>query len=387
MNEKHITCGEKIAMFFVGMINNIFFLIVMSSAQRIVQHYEKKGYLGYVDWACTFCGLFAGYVNTMLSTCNFSYDLRFIINTAFMAIGLVGCAFSPNFWLCCAAILFVGFSCNFGESVTLGYLAFIHKSSLVKFWGIGTGAAGILGSGFSVSVLAFNFSYKYSFLILLPFVVVYFCCYFFVLRQKDNGSALSADPLISENTEPISKDDASKDEDEEVSCCSFKFFKKIIYYIITCDVVYFAQYVIATAFLDCAQTKEFQETHKYFFPLLSLVQHIGVLIFCSSLTLFEFPHLTFLACFQLANFGIWLSQAMLHWMPTWSEFIFIFIVGSCGGMSYANTYHMILKDENLNAKEKELGTNVTALTVTISVLFSSVFTLMSEKTYLKKFVP
>ena len=103
MNEKHITCGEKIAMFFVGMINNIFFLIVMSSAQRIVQHYEKKGYLGYVDWACTFCGLFAGYVNTMLSTCNFSYDLRFIINTAFMAIGLVGCAFSPNFWLCCAA--------------------------------------------------------------------------------------------------------------------------------------------------------------------------------------------------------------------------------------------------------------------------------------------
>ena len=390
MIENPIKCSEKVAMVFTGMINNIFFLIVMSSAQRIVAHYDASGLLGVVDWSCTFCGLFAGYINTMLSTCNFSYDLRFGINATLMLVGLIGCAYSPTFWMACICILFVGFSCNFGESVTLGYLAYIKKSSLVKFWGIGTGAAGILGSGFSVLVLAIDFSYKYSFLCLLPFVIVYAICYFLVLRQKPESKedrdkqSINTAPLMSEGADYTQ----SKDEDsEKAKCCSLDFFKRILYYIVTCDIVYFAQYVIATAFLDCAQTQEYHDTHKYFFPLLSLVQHCGVLIFCSTLTFFEFPYLGSMAVFQMINFVIWLTQATFHWMPIWSEFCFIFLVGSCGGLSYANTYNLILKDDSLNHKEKELGTNVTAFTVTISVLLSSVFTLVSEKTFLKQFVP
>lgn len=379
--ENPATCMEKIAMTFVGMVNNLFFLIVMSSAQRIVEHYDASGSLPAVDMACTFCGLFAGSINTVFSTCNFTYDFRFFTNAALMAIGLIGCAYAPKFWTCLISILFVGFSCNFGESVTLGYLAYIKKSSLMKFWGIGTGAAGILGSLFSILVITFKFSYVYSFLSLLPLVLLYFLSYYLVLRKKK--SDFNDKPLLTQDNEQS----AAPAEVEVVKVWSWSYLRKIIYYIITCDTVYFAQYVIASAFLDCAHTQEFQRTHKYFFPLLLLVQHIGVLLYASSLAFFEFPHLTYMALFQMLNFFIWLSQAMLHWMPTWSEFIFAFSVGAMGGLSYANTFHMILKDKNLTQKESEVGTNVTALTETISVLIATGFGQIAEKTFLAPYVP
>ncbi|EAY07171.1 CLN3 protein [Trichomonas vaginalis G3] len=380
--DRPATCLEKVAMTFVGTVNNLFFLIVMSSAQRIVEHYNEKGAVPAVDMACTFCGLFAGSVNTLFSALNFTYDFRFFTNASLMAIGLIGCAYAPKFWTCLISILFVGFSCNFGESVTLGYLAYINKSSLMKFWGIGTGTAGILGSLFSILVISFKFDYKYSFLSLLPLVAIYFCSYFFILREKKKGNEqLNSTALLSQQeTEPTHPD-------EKVKVWSWSYLRKIIYYIITCDTVYFAQYVIASAFYDCAHTQEFQKTHKYFFPLLLLVQHVAVLLFASTLTFFEFPHLTYMALFQMFNFCIWLSQAMLHWMTTWSEFLFVFLVGAMGGLSYANTFNMILKDKNLTQKESELGTNITALTETISVLIATGFGQIAEKTFLKPYVP
>ena len=78
---------------------------------------------------------------------------------------------------------------------------------------------------------------------------------------------------------------------------------------------------------------------------------------------------------------------MLHWMPIWAEFIFIFFVGCCGGLNYVNTYDMEMNDDRLNSKEKELGSNIITFSVTVSVVLSSVFSLLSEKTYLKDFVP
>lgn len=386
-HHQHIRCIDRIAMVFVGMINNIFFLIVLSSAQRIVDHFKATGLLGVVNWAVTFCGLFAGYINTLLSAKNVSYDLRFSINAASMGIGLLGCAVAPNFWMSCACILFVGFSCNFGESVTLGYLAYIHKQSLVKFWGIGTGAAGIFGSGYTILCIVADVNYKYSFLYLLPFVAVYFCSYFFVLRAKHHKppeeTLLSQNNSVDQNESIVSSEII---DEPPIKCFNIAFLKKISYYICTCDTTYFTQYVIATAFLDCAQTPELQ-SKTFLFPSLSLTQHVGVLIFCTSNTIFKCRYLGSIAVGQLINFCIWASQACYHWMPIWAQFIFIFFVGSCGGLSYVNTYDMILTDNRLSYKEKEIGSNIVAFSVTIAVLFSSIMTLISEKTYLYPYVP
>jgi len=378
--------GEKFSMVFVGLVNNLFFLMVMSSSQRIIDHFKQPGKLGLVNWSCTFCGLFAGYINTMLSTRNFSYDSRFGFNAFCMAIGLLGCALSPSFWLSCVSILFVGFSCNFGESVTIGYLAYIKKQTLMKFWGIGTGIAGIMGSGYTVMCLLWGINYKLSFLVLLPLVLLYYSCYFYVLRQRPQQKVPSE--IISNYTDSLvsSPDDLAIQNNQELFEGSCSLIGKIKYYITTCDITYFAQYVIAGAFLDCAQTPE-RRKMKFLFPLLGLTQHVGVLIFAGSLNLFVFPYLSLLSFLQIVNFFIWMSQAMRHWMPLWSEFVFVFLVGSVGGLSYVNTYYLILKDNKLSKKEQEIGSNLTAFSVTISVLISSCFTYISEETYLKPYVP
>ena len=371
-------------------MNNVFFLIVSSSAQRIVLHFNKSGYLAAVNWSSSICSLFASSINAFLSSKNISYDWRYLANSIFMGLGLLGCAIAPNFWVACISIVFVGFPCDFGESVSLGYFAYIKKQSLVKFWSIGTAISGILGGGYSALCIAFDFDYKLSFYCLIPFVFFYAGSYFLVLRKKNLPPNDANTPLLrttDAETSSTTDDDAVTTSNSKTSCCNFKLIKKTFRYIWTCDTVYFCQYVIASAFIDCAQTKEIQEKIKYLFPLLSLTQHIGVLIFCSSLSLFKCPYLEFMAILQCINFGVWLSQSMLHWMYLWTEFLCIFVVGAVGGLSYVNTYHMLLNDDNLDHKEKELGANYTSFSVLIAVLFSSLFTLIAEKTFLKDFVP
>jgi hypothetical protein len=372
---------EAIAMLLLGVINNLFWLIISSSSQRIVDHYGASKNIGLIYFSATICSLFASSINTWLSTNSFSYDSRFIANSVFMAIGLLGCAIAPNFWIACIAIVFVGFPCDFGESVALGFLAYIQSEHLVKFWSMGTGSAGILGSGYSILCIAFQdtLDYRISFYALLPLVLVYSLSYFLVLRQpKPDHPALNSQVLL---------DSEVSLGDSPISYWNCQFLKNISYYFITCDIVYFSQYVIASAFLDCAQTPEIRAKYKYMFPLLGLFQYVGSLAFASSRHFFRCPHLISMAVVQCLNFGVWLTQSMLHWMPMWSQFIFIFLVGSTGGLSYVNTYDMVLNDENLVSKHRELGANFTAWTVLVAVLASSGFCWLAENTFLAPFVP
>jgi hypothetical protein len=123
------------------------------------------------------------------------------------------------------------------------------------------------------------------------------------------------------------------------------------------------------------------------FPSLGLCQHVGVLLFAASRNVVKCRYLVAMAAVQVVNFVIWGTQAMMHWMPLWSQFPFIFLVGSIGGLSYVNTYDMVLNDETLDQKRRELGANFTEWSVIVSVLVSSAFCLLAEKTFLKPFVP
>jgi hypothetical protein len=378
-----VTNCEGIAMIFIGLINNIFFLIVMSSGQRIVSHFDAAGKLGLINWASSFCGLFATSLNGGFSSLNLSYDIRFVVTALCSVVGLLGCALAPTFWVALVSILFIGFACNFGESVAFGFMAFVRKQELVKFWGVGTGIAGIMGSGYSAFCCAYpDFKYTYSFYVLLPLIIVYCAAYWFVLRARPDPKLI---PLLSQS-DGAANGEKEGEETPKVQCISCSLLRRIAYYMLTCDAAYFIEYSVAGAFLDCAQTGD-RVNMKYLFPLLGLAQHIGVLLFCGSLQFFAFPWLWVIVVAQCGSFAVWLTQAMLHWMPLWSEFVFIFIVGGLSGLSYVNTYHCVLVDERLSEKEKELGSNFTGCTVTVAVLLSSVFTYVSEQTYLKPFVP
>jgi hypothetical protein len=56
--------------------------------------------------------------------------------------------------------------------------------------------------------------------------------------------------------------------------------------------------------------------------------------------------------FQSGNVAGWWTQAMMHWMPLWSGFIFIFLIGSTGGLSSVNAYDIVLNDETPNMRHR-----------------------------------
>lgn len=378
-DDRPSTLCQKITMVAIALSNNISYFIILASAQRIVDRYKENGLLPSVDLALCFSGLFAGSINTALTQHNVSYDTRFIANTILMFVGYLGCAFSPQFWMCLISVMLLGSSCNFGESVIIGYMAYVKKSSMMKYFGIGTGLSGILGALLTIVFISMDFNYSYSFLCFLPFAFIFFVSYFFVLREKP--SELDTKPLISNATENISENE------ENVKCFSTSFLSKVAYYFITYDIIYFSGDVVVTTYLDCAQTPDYQKTHKYIYPLLWLVYNCGLLIFCSTLSFFEFHHLRYLMFFQMMNFFVWLLQALYHWMPIWAEFVLIFVCGSVSGLTYANTFHALLSDNRLTPKEKELGSNVTTLSATVAILLDTCFGMLAEKTFLRDSVP
>lgn len=220
-NDLPSTLCQKITMIFVAISNNISFFIVLSSAQRIISRYNQPGFLPAIDLALSFSGLFAGSVNTALTQRNVSYDIRFLSIVILMGVGYIGCAFAPQFWMCLVSVFLLGASCFFGESVIIGYMAYIKKSSMMKSWGIGTGVSGIIGSLLAIMFIDIEFSYSLSFLCFLPFVAIMAVSYFCILREKP--PTLDTKPLVSENTETITENE------EKLNSYSPDFLKKVVY--------------------------------------------------------------------------------------------------------------------------------------------------------------
>lgn len=380
---------DKIAMFFVGAINNTPFVIGVASAKRIVVNYGKDSYLGLVVWSNTFSGLFARFLNNWLTQINLNYDIRFALNCVFMIFGLLGCAFSKNFWFTLVCVFFIGFSSNFGESAILCYITGKRKQVLLKAWSSGTGMAGILGASYSVLMDLVSVSYFYSFIGISPIIILYIGFYLIVRTSPEE------DPEVFNytNTEQsIPKDDkvdqplisdTTTEEPEHISMCNSKYLKPVWWYIFNCSAVYFLEYVIQTGFADCSLTHDEYQKRKYIFSLLNLMYQIGVFVSRSSLSFFKFPHVGVLTLCQMGFFILWLVQSFYHFMPFGVLVPAMILVGLFGGCSYVNVFHLIMNVPCLKAKEKEMSTSWNAFFISFGIVWASLFTFLAQQTFLK----
>lgn len=376
---------DKIAMFLLGAINNLPYVVGIASADRIVANYNNPTYMGLVLWANTLSGLFARFVNTYLASLNISYTINFTINSVAMLAGLVGCAFSKNFWLTLVCVFLIGFSSSFGESVLLCYITIRRKQALLAMWSSGTGMAGILGAGYSLCCALFSIPYIWSFVVLTPIVVIYICSFFCVInRSPDEPADNRSMPLLNEESKP-NEIGIETNEEEHVSCCDFKILKPVWWFMFNCGAVYFLEYVIQSAYVHCAQKPEHYK--KYVYSLLNLCYQVGVFISRSSLSFFKFPWVGYLTLMQLLFFAAWATQPFFYWMPIWAMIIFMICVGLFGGCSYVNSFHLIMNSPSLSSKQKEMVTSWNAFFISLFIVFSSLFTFASEQTYLKSKVP
>lgn len=377
IEQNKIRTVDKIATFFLGAFNNLPFVIGVASAKKVVLEYNQDNSIGLVFWANTVNGLFARFINTWLSQCNCIFSLRFYVNICFMLFGLLGCALIHNFWVTLVCIFFMGFSTNFGESTVLCYLTMRRKTDLLKAWSSGTGMAGIIGAAYSLICAMANVPYKWLFIGVSPTVFVVLVCYL-VIRNSPNED----DPEDGQFTDTTSA--TITDEAEQVSMFRWKILKVNAWSIFNCAAVYFLEYVIQSGFADMCFEKERNEQYPYIFQLLNLMYQIGVFISRSSLSLFQFPKVWILTALQAVFWAIWCAQAYLHWMSFGVCIIAMLFVGLCGGCSYVNVFHLIMNQEGLTRKERELGTSWNAFFISLGIVLASMYTYIAQQTFMKK---
>lgn len=431
-------------MIFIGILNNVPYWVAISSAQSICTHFEKNGYIGAVTWGCVLLGIYATLFNAYLSSKNTSYLKRAIANGVIMLFGIIGTAFAPNIYFAILCISFVGVSSDFGEGVMLGYFAAVDDSSLLTAWGVGTGISGLIGAIYSFLCQYFKISYFYSFLCISWFGIAYPLIFYFGLDQKskkavviiendselpDIEQPLNVNPsseeqnnmqnkgkiLIDNQGNPIvdSNDTLHKDideipssqvssieienetsenldkskpsEEEKVPFCSGKLWCRAMPFIINNTLAFIFQYCCLEGLADCSMTQEQRINQPYLFSLLSICYQIGQLISKSSIKL---VHTSKLWIFTLLNgivFTFMMINTPLRFCPIWVLDIAMFLLGSFGGFSYMCIYDVMMKLDNTTAKEREIMTNYTSVTISGSIQIASGIILIFQNTFYKQY--
>lgn len=390
----HIRLIDKVSCFLLGLINNLPYVIGIASATRIVDKYEMPGYTGLVLWANNLSGIFARFINTWLVSCNVRYEIIFAFNCVLMALGLIGCAFTTTFWITLIAIFFIGFSSNLGESVVLCYIAYRRKEPLLKSWSSGTGMAGITGASYSL-IFAFltpsDTVYFYSFIGVLPVVVVYALCYYLILVKSPSEVPEERNVIEKIDNSALTINDSADLNDvrvgdglpEKGKICDPVVWKLSWFPIMNCGAVYFLEYIIQGAFNDaCLNDDQKPYWTAKIYPLLNLMYQIGVFMSRSSLTFFQFPWVGILTLIQLGFADLWLMQSLLRFMPIGVMLFLMVLVGLFGGCSYVNVFHLIMTTPQLSTKQKEMATNWNSFFISVFIIFSTLFSFLAEKTFI-----
>lgn len=136
MSENTARAREKLAMFVIGTINRMPYVIGLASAKAIVEKWNQQSYVSLVMCATTLSGLFARFLNTWFVSLNIKYEVTFAMNAIIGIVGLLGCGFAPYFWLILPAVFMLGFSSYFGEALMLCFCS-NKKPTLLNFWSSG----------------------------------------------------------------------------------------------------------------------------------------------------------------------------------------------------------------------------------------------------------
>lgn len=115
---------------------------------------------------------------------------RITINSLNMAVGFLiisfACTYNTNvasFYVSLVASVILGFSSAFGESTVLGFCKGF-PSSVVGYFGSGTGFAGVFGAGITLILQSAGLSNGTIFFIIAPTVIPYFFAFLWINTMK-----------------------------------------------------------------------------------------------------------------------------------------------------------------------------------------------------------
>jgi len=178
-----------IAMWWLGMINNLIYCVIISAANDIATEYGSKSEVGLISWANCAMGTLIRFLNAFFLY-KHSVGSRIIATTIMNVVGImiiacskyVGSTGTAHFWFALLGVTTTGTACSLGEAVLLGYLE-KFPPTLVGGFSSGTGMSGVLGSLLYLGLRSAGWQFDTSFLLLNVFIAIYVLVFFFGLRE------------------------------------------------------------------------------------------------------------------------------------------------------------------------------------------------------------
>ncbi|KAI4733575.1 Rgp1-domain-containing protein [Aureobasidium sp. EXF-12298] len=363
-----------------GLINNVLYVIILSSALDLVGPAVPKSLVLLFDVVPSFLvKLTAPYYIHLVP-----YNLRILAFVALSTCGMLLVALSPSaadpnvdggsISIKMLGVILASISSGGGELSFLGLTHFYGPFSLAA-WGSGTGGAGLVGSGaYVLATSALGLSVRTS-LLAFSFLPVIMLFSFFVLlpaKPKSHDYIAAAQHDVDADTESLLNDaveDAHTASSPRLSQgpqsndtwhnlkANFLRAKSLFFpYMLPLLLVYVAEYTInqgvaPTLLFPLDQTPF--EHYRSFYPTYNAIYQLGVFISRSSLPFVTIHALYLPSMLQCVNLAILAAHAMFPFLPNiWLVFAITFWEGLLGGIVYVMRAYVQWKDSSVFAGEE-----------------------------------
>ena len=398
--------------FFMGLINNIGTVLILSGAQRLSKEMGMNSLMGLYPIATIICSSAARLFNSKFLI-NISHKKRiiflsFYLFSAYIALFVIlrlfkGTTEHQTLGFCLTLIpsFIIGTGYAFGESTILGYLKAFPKD-LVGGWSSGTGLSGLIGACLNLVCKSVNIDLQYLYIGTSPAPLFYFVLFIIVENLKKeydkeiaNGNILG--PLQPNQVAPsdgnneTSKDEENQNQSTETKNKEMSFsnlsdaFKAGYHIILNLGFVYFLEFTALNSISERITHKQLEHKKINIYEAFCMCYKIGVFISRSSLPLVrKIKKAWIFSCCQIVNFTILVLDFYFNILyDYYFRFPILLELGFFGGGAYAACFYHILNSTVIPQDLKELCVNIATICNDTGTLFSGIATIVVSNFIMK----
>uniref|UniRef100_S4RAQ4 Battenin n=1 Tax=Petromyzon marinus TaxID=7757 RepID=S4RAQ4_PETMA len=275
-------------------------------------------------------------------------------------------------------VTFASISSGLGELTFLSLTAHF-KSSVLRFWSSGTGAAGLAGSLSYLGFTQAGLSPSATLFIMLFVPPLMAASYWLLLvfppgwSQRECGNSCSLRPPAAEESQrPLlgaDSDDLTPDpNNEHYALDKWLIVKSLLRFTIPLAVVYFAEYFINQGLFELLYFPNYYLSHGDQYRWYQATYQFGVFMSRSSAQWVRISRTWILALLQVINLIVFFFLVFFTVLPTfWLALPIILWEGLLGGAAYVNTFLNISAERDKRRREFSLGVASVADTLGIAL--------------------
>ena len=392
-----IFCRNYFAVLILGLLNDLPYWISWASSRSICNRFQESGLFEFATRVSVLFSVIGTTTNAFLTSYNVSYNARAIFSGFLMLSGLLITAFASSFLLAIVGITIAGFASDFGESVMLGYFSFLDDPSLLSAWGLGMGMCGITGCLYYFATQIYEIPYMYSFIALTPISLVIPATFIIALGptlkkptitpivSRSHSIPLLTRFLESQDLVSSSLSSVYNIPKRDVRVFDKRLWKSAAKFFYNINIGTFCQNVNLLALSSCAITSKLRHDSPHVFSMFMLCYQAGHLLGKSSLQFYAMKHMIILPIFFVSELILLYINAGAKFINQWGIGSLMFLLGIAGGLSYINCYYRLMNSKDYTMREREIMTNFTSLSISISVDLASGFIFLLQNVMLAQY--